>query len=58
MEITHDDLVVFAQSFGMLYLFAIFIGAAIYACWPSLGPRFNRAANSVLDDEEGPCLKK
>ncbi|AUH32679.1 cbb3-type cytochrome c oxidase subunit 3 [Paracoccus tegillarcae] len=55
MQITHDFLVGFAKSAGLFYMMAIFIGAGIYAYWPSLGGRFDRAANSILDDEDGPC---
>lgn len=54
MELSHDDVVAFAQTFGLIYLMVIFVGATVYAFWPSLGPRFDRAARSVLDDEEGP----
>ena len=56
MDISHDTLVVFAKTFGLFYLIAMFVGVAIYAFWPSLGTRFDRAAKSVLDDEDGPCL--
>lgn len=55
MQLTHDFLVGFAKSFGLIYLMVLFIGAAIYAFWPSLGGRFDRAANSILNDEDGPC---
>jgi cytochrome c oxidase cbb3-type subunit IV len=55
MEITHDVLVGFAKTFGLFYLIAMSIAVMVYAFWPSLGKRFDRAANSVLDDEDGPC---
>lgn len=55
MQITHEFLVDFSKSFGLFYLMGMFIVAAIYAFWPSLGGRFDRAANSILDDEDGPC---
>lgn len=55
MDITHDMLVGLAKSFGLFYLMAFSVAATIYAYWPSLGKRFERAANSVLDDEDGPC---
>ena len=55
MEISHDAVVVFAKTFGLFYLIALSVGVAVYAFWPSLGKRFDRAANSVLDDEDGPC---
>lgn len=55
MQLSYEFLAGFAKSFGLFYLMALFIGAAIYAYWPSLGGRFDRAANSILDDEDGPC---
>lgn len=55
MGITHDMLVHLAKSFGLFYLMAFSLGVTIYAFWPSLGKRFDRAANSILDDEDGPC---
>ena len=55
MDISHEWLVGFARSFGLLYLIAMSVGVAVYAFWPSLGKRFDRAAKSVLDDEDGPC---
>lgn len=55
MQITHDTLVVFAKTFGLFYLIAMSLVAVLYAFWPSNGKRFDHAARSVLDDEEGPC---
>ena len=55
MEIDHHTLVAFAKTFGLFYLMAMAGFATLYALWPSNGKRFDRAAKSVLDDEEGPC---
>jgi cytochrome c oxidase cbb3-type subunit 4 len=55
MDIGHDTLVAFAKSFGLIYLIVLSVGVTIYAFWPSLGKRFDRAAKSVLEDEDGPC---
>jgi cytochrome c oxidase cbb3-type subunit 4 len=55
MDVDHDTMVAFAKTFGLFYLIALSIGITAYAFWPSLGKRFDRAAKSVLDDEEGPC---
>ena len=52
---SHDWLVWFSKSFGLVYLVVLSIGVAVYAFWPSLGKRFDRAARSILDDEDGPC---
>jgi cytochrome c oxidase cbb3-type subunit 4 len=55
MEISHDLLVGIAKTFGLFWLIALSIAVTAYAFWPSLGKRFDKAARSVLDDEEGPC---
>ena len=55
MDIAHSTLVLWAKSFGLFYLIALSIGITVYAFWPSLGKRFNTAAKSILDDEDGPC---
>ena len=55
MDIGHDTLVAFAKTFGLFYLIALSVGVVIYAFWPSHGGRFDRAAKSVLEDEDGPC---
>lgn len=54
IDLDHNTLVAFAKSFGLFYLMALSIGAVVYACWPSNRQRFERAAKSVLDDEDGP----
>lgn len=55
MDGTYEWVVAFSKSFGLFYLIALSIGIAAYAFWPSLGDRFDRAAKSILDDEDGPC---
>lgn len=55
MEFTHEFFVEAAKSFGLFYLIALSIGITVYAYWPSLGGRFDRAAKSILDDEDGPA---
>lgn len=55
MDIGHDSLVGFAKTFGLFYLIVMFGAAAVYAFWPSKKAEFDRAANSVLDDEDEPC---
>ena len=54
MEITHETLVAFAKTFGLFYLIVMFLVACAYAFWPSKKEEFDRAARSVLDDEDGP----
>lgn len=55
MQIDHDTLVGFAKTFGLFFLIAMFAVAVAYAFWPSKKDKFDRAARSVLDDEDGPC---
>jgi cytochrome c oxidase cbb3-type subunit 4 len=54
MEIEHGTLVAFAKSFGLFYLIAFSVAVLVYAFRPSNKGRFERAAHSVLDDEDGP----
>lgn len=54
MDLDHDTVTAFAKTFGLLYLMAMFLGTAAYALWPSKKREFDRAARSVLDDEDGP----
>lgn len=55
MDLSHDFFVGLAKSFGLFWLIALSIGITAYAFWPSLGGRFDKAANSILDDEDGPA---
>lgn len=55
MQISHELFVGFSKSFGLFYLIALSVGITLYAFWPSLGGRFDKAAKSILDDEDGPC---
>ena len=55
MSLSHDWIVGFSKSFGLFYLIALSVVVTAYAFWPSLGKRFDRAANSLRDDEDGPC---
>ena len=51
----HETLVAFAKSFGLFSLIALCAAAGIYALWPSNKDRFDRAKNSILEDEDRPC---
>ncbi|MBB5221601.1 cytochrome c oxidase cbb3-type subunit 4 [Amaricoccus macauensis] len=55
MDVSHDTLVVIAKTVGLFLLIAMFLAAVVYAFWPSKKAKFDRAARSVLDDEDGPC---
>ena len=55
MDIPHEWFVGFSKSFGLFYLIALSIGITVYAFWPGLGKRFDKAAKSILHNEDGPC---
>jgi cytochrome c oxidase cbb3-type subunit 4 len=55
MDIEHDTLVAIAKTVGLFLLIGMFAAAVAYAFWPSKKDKFDRAARSVLDDEDGPC---
>ena len=52
--IAHETLVWFSKSYGVIYLMALFIAVIAYAYWPSNRKRFDRAAESVIRDEDRP----
>ncbi|MDN5927290.1 MAG: cbb3-type cytochrome c oxidase subunit 3 [Hyphomicrobiales bacterium] len=50
----HETLVAIAKSWGLFYLIALSIGVLAYTFWPGNRKRFNRAKNSIMNDESGP----
>ncbi len=54
IELSHEATVSFSKTFGLLYLVALSIGITIYACWPSNKDKFDRTAQDILNDEDGP----
>jgi len=54
MSIDHNVVVGFSKSFGLFYLIALSIAVIAYAYWPSNNQRFDRAARSILRDEDTP----
>ena len=50
----HETLVAFAKSGGLLYLMGMAAVAIAYACWPSNGAKFDKAARDIIDDEDVP----
>ena len=54
MSVEHDFLVGISKSLGLFYLIALSVAVLIYACWPANKQRFDRAAQSILDDEDKP----
>lgn len=55
MNLDHGLLVWFSKSFGLLYLIGFLLVVVIYAYWPSNKKRFDRAADTILEDEDKPC---
>ncbi|WP_421788606.1 cbb3-type cytochrome c oxidase subunit 3 [Hyphobacterium sp.] len=47
----YDTLASFAQTWGLLFFFAVFIGVLIYALWPKNRDKFDRAARLPLNDD-------
>ena len=54
MDLEHDTLVWFSKSFGLFYLIALAIIVLVYAYWPSNEEQFDRAAKSILRNEDKP----
>jgi len=54
MSVAHDFLVGISKSFGLFYLIALSAAVLVYTFWPSNKPRFDRAAQSIFDDEDQP----
>jgi cytochrome c oxidase cbb3-type subunit 4 len=48
----YEPLAQFAQTWGLLYAFLIFLGAVGYALWPKNQTTFDHAARLPLDDDE------
>lgn len=54
MDLEHNTLVWFSKSFGLFYLIGLAIIIVAYAYWPSNKKKFDRAAKSILHNEDGP----
>jgi cytochrome c oxidase cbb3-type subunit 4 len=54
MDIEHSTFVWFAKSFGLFYFIALSLIVLVYACWPSNKKQFDRAAKSIIHDEDKP----
>jgi cytochrome c oxidase cbb3-type subunit IV len=49
---TYENLSGFAQTWGLMYFVVLFLGACVYALWPSNSKKFKEAAQLPLSDEE------
>ena len=54
MSVAHDFLVGLSKSFGLFYLIALSVIVLVYVYWPSNKKPFDRAAKSILSDEDQP----
>lgn len=54
IDLSHDTLVAVSKSYGLFYLIALSVGVVVYSLWPANRDRFERAAKSILKDEDGP----
>ena len=50
----HETLVGIAKYWGLLYLIALSICVLAYTFWPGNSKRFDRAKDSIMNDENGP----
>lgn len=48
---THADVSAFAQTWGLVFLVAMFTVAVVYALWPKNKAKFDRAARLPLGDD-------
>jgi len=55
---TYETFAQFAQTWGLLYFFLIFLAACAYALWPSNRATFEEAARMPLDDTDTPFREK
>jgi cytochrome c oxidase cbb3-type subunit 4 len=54
MDLDYGATVAFAKSFGLFYLIAMSIAVVAYTYWPSRKKQFDRAAETILEDEDKP----
>ncbi len=53
-NISYEDALRFAQSWGAVYFVLMFAGAFLYACWPGNRDTFRKAASSLFDEDDAP----
>jgi len=52
MELTYQDASYFAQTYGLVYLFGLFVIVLVYALWPKNKKKFDEAANIPLEEKD------
>ncbi|MBE7636665.1 CcoQ/FixQ family Cbb3-type cytochrome c oxidase assembly chaperone [Sneathiella sp. P13V-1] len=48
----YQDVSYFAQTYGLLYLFGLFIIVVAYALWPKNKEKFDHAAHIPLEEDK------
>ncbi|MHA1158362.1 MAG: cbb3-type cytochrome c oxidase subunit 3 [Alphaproteobacteria bacterium] len=51
MSETYSALAHFAQSWGLLYFFVVFVGVVAFVMWPSRRRRYDDAGNIPLQED-------
>lgn len=51
--LTYQDVLAFSKSWGSVYFSILFVIVCVYALWPSNKAKFDKAAQSPLNDDEG-----
>lgn len=49
---TYQDLIYFAETWGLIILATMFASAIVYAFWPGNREKFDRAANLPLESDD------
>ncbi len=52
MDLTYQDASYFAQTYGLIYLFGLFVIVLLYALWPKNKKKFDEAANIPLEEKD------
>ena len=52
MDLTYQDASFFAQTYGLIYLFGLFVIVLVYALWPKNKKKFEDAANIPLEEKD------
>jgi cytochrome c oxidase cbb3-type subunit IV len=48
----HDQLLYLSKYYGLLYLVVLSVCVLVYALWPQNKVKFDKAAQSIMDDPE------
>ena len=54
---TYEQAAHFADTWGLLFLIALFLGVLVYTFWPRNQETFKRAARNLLDEPAAPIRK-